>query len=119
MIITLTATELYEVRPSIPKLCPEKKSDAPLDNGTIVVYLEVGARPDLTTAVPFLTTRVCGPTDDDWLKLRYVLEYLNGTKGMCLILQADKCKNHMFLINAACQVHADCKGNTVGSFTLC
>ena len=83
-----------------------------------LLYVMKRARPDLAPAVPFLTTRVCDPTDDDWLKLRHVIEYLTATKDLCLTLEVDKSKNPVFSIDAAHQVHGDCKGHTGGSFTM-
>ena len=35
-----------------------------------LLYLEKRARPDIETAVAFLTTRVTNPTTDDWKKLK-------------------------------------------------
>ena len=75
-------------------------------------------RPDLTPAVPFLTARVCGPTDDDWLKLKHVIEYLAAPKDLCLTLEVDKSKNPVFSIDAAHQVYGNCKGHEGGSFTM-
>ena len=83
-----------------------------------LLYIMKRARPDLAPAVPFLTTRVCDPTDDDWLKLRHVIEYLTATRDLCLTLEVDKSKNPVFSIDAAHQVHGDCKGHREGSFTM-
>lgn len=40
-------------------------------------------------AVGFLTTRVSEPTEDDWVKLWRVLQYLRGTIDLVLTLGAD------------------------------
>ena len=45
----------------------------------LLLYVSKRARPDLAPAVPFLTTRVTKPTEDDWKKLRNVIEYLSQT----------------------------------------
>ena len=37
----------------------------------------------------FLTTRVSGPDQDDWNKLKQVLQYLRGTIDLVLTLEAD------------------------------
>eukprot|EP00804_Cyclotella_cryptica_P024335 CCRYP_015328-RA/>CCRYP_015328-RA protein AED:0.38 eAED:0.07 QI:0/0/0/0.66/0.5/0.33/3/0/529 len=44
-----------------------------------LLFLSTRARKDIQTAVSFLTTRVKKPDEDDWRKIRKVLEYLNGT----------------------------------------
>ena len=47
------------------------------------------ARPDIATAIAFLSTRVQAPDDDDWKKLRCVIRYLQGTILLVLTLEAD------------------------------
>ena len=41
-----------------------------------LLFLSVRARRDIQTAVSFLTTRVRKPDEDDWGKLKRVLQYL-------------------------------------------
>lgn len=41
-----------------------------------LLFLSCGARRDIQTAVAFLTTRVMKPEQDDWGKVRRVLQYL-------------------------------------------
>ena len=40
------------------------------------------ARPDIATAVSFLTTRVIEPDEDDWEKLVCMIRYLNGSPDL-------------------------------------
>ena len=40
-------------------------------------------------AVPLLVTRVKQPDEDDWGKLKRVLRYLNGARGLKLTLSSD------------------------------
>ena len=47
------------------------------------------SRPDIHTAVVFLTTRVRGPNKDDWKKLIRLMQYLRNTTDMPLTLRAD------------------------------
>ena len=77
-----------------------------------LLYILKRVKPDLAPVVLFLTARVCEPADDDWLNLRYVVEYLCATKDLCLILQVEKSTNSALSIDAAHQVHDDCKGRT-------
>ncbi len=78
------------------------------------------ARRDIQTAVPFLTTRVQEPNEDDWAKLMQVLQYLNSTRHLKLILSADAMyfAIHSWYINALHQVHEDCKGQIGCLMTL-
>ena len=48
------------------------------------LFLCKRARPDLQTAVAFLTTRVRSPDEDDWKKLKRMVQYLRATKGLFL-----------------------------------
>eukprot|EP00804_Cyclotella_cryptica_P010775 CCRYP_008726-RB/>CCRYP_008726-RB protein AED:0.29 eAED:0.29 QI:0/-1/0/1/-1/1/1/0/375 len=45
-----------------------------------LLFLCTRARKDIQTAVSFLTTRVKQPTEQDWTKLRKVLQYLHGNQ---------------------------------------
>ena len=83
-----------------------------------LLYISKRSRPDLAPSVPFLTTRVCKPSEDDWKKLRMVIEYLKQTKDLPLILKVDKTKPDAWSIDAAYVVHADCKIHTGESFTM-
>ena len=47
------------------------------------------ARRDIQTAMAFLTTKVKKPYQDDWGKLKIVLQYLNGTKHTKLKLTVE------------------------------
>ena len=88
-ILTPVTAKLFEIKPEVPKLFPDKKQNFHRIVAQLL-YIMKRARPDLAPAVPFLTTRVCDPTDDDWLKLRHVIQYLTVTKDLCLTLEVDK-----------------------------
>ena len=117
VISTPATAKLYEVRNEAPKLDPEKKAKFHRIVAQLL-YIVKRARPDLAPAVPFMTTRVSDPDDDDWRKLRHVIEYISSTKDMCLTLEADEDMNPTWSIDAAYGVHGDCKGQSGGSFTL-
>jgi hypothetical protein len=50
------------------------------------IYVTKRARPDISIAIAFLTTRVKGPAIDDRRKLRHLIEYLRATRELPLIL---------------------------------
>jgi hypothetical protein len=69
--------------------------------------------------VSFLTTRVQEPNKDNWAKLMRVLQYLNGTRHLKLILSADAIKFAIhWYIDASHQVHEDCRGQIGCLMTL-
>eukprot|EP00957_Ditylum_brightwellii_P126753 9661732-Ditylum_brightwellii.AAC.1 len=77
-----------------------------------LLFLCKHARPDIQTAVSFLTTRVKNPDKDDWKKLHRVIIYLNGTKNLVLTLGADSLNMAKWWVDGAFAVHPDMKGQT-------
>ena len=66
---------------------------------------------DIQTAVAFLTTRVKAPYEDDWGKLKRVLKYLKGTRGLKLTLSVDEMSTIKWWIDASSNTHDGCKGH--------
>jgi hypothetical protein len=56
--------------------------------GAKCLFLTKRARPNISTAVAFLTTHVKGPDKDDWRKLVQMICYLCRTTSLPLILRA-------------------------------
>ena len=77
-----------------------------------LLFLSKRVRPDILTAVSFLTTRVQKPDEDDLKKLGRVLKYLNKTKDLCLVL-APSCINEVDVyVDASYGTHPDGKSHT-------
>ena len=78
-----------------------------------LLYMAKRARPDILTAVCYLTTRVLKPNEEDRGKLLRVVKYLNGTKDLALRLScgADGVMITSY-IDASFAVHPDGKGQT-------
>ena len=83
-----------------------------------LLFLGCRARRDIQVAVAFLTTRVKKPDEDDWGKLRRILQYLKGTRSLVLRLSVDNLSYSRWFIDASHQVHLDCKGQTGAGMTL-
>ena len=81
------------------------------------LYLSKRSRPDIQTAVAFLTTRVKEPDEDDWKKLQRLLGYLKGTSHLVLTLRDDG-RGVMWWLDAAYSVHPDMRGHTGGTLSL-
>lgn len=94
-----------------------------------LLYIAKRARPDILTAIAFLSTRIKQPTVEDNKKLMRVLEYLNGTKDLCLYLSSKRnCTSgtgcepttlsiHAF-IDSSFAVHLDGKSHTGAMISL-
>lgn len=82
------------------------------------LYLVKQARPDASIAIAFLTTRVCSPDVDDWQKLEHLVEYLQSTVNMPLILGGNESGVLNWYVNASFAVHANMRGHTRGGLTM-
>jgi hypothetical protein len=65
------------------------------------------ARPDIRTAVAFLTTRVKQPDEDDWKKLQRMMRYMRETLDLPLILSADGTSVIKWWVDGSHGVHFD------------
>jgi hypothetical protein len=82
------------------------------------LYMAKRGRPDILTAVSFLTTRVNCPNVGDYKKMKRLGSYLNSTKDLKLILKAPiPFKIHCY-VDASYAVHVDGKGRTGNVVTL-
>jgi hypothetical protein len=79
---------------------------------TNIYLLSCRARPDIQTAVAFLTTRVKGPDVDDQKKLRPCIQYLRGSLDIVLTLGADDLHIVKWWVDASFAVHPDMKSHT-------
>jgi hypothetical protein len=111
---TPAANHLFEVSEDAELL---QKKDAELFHTIVakLLYLCKRARPDITTAVIFLTGRVREPTIEDEKKLIRVLQYLKGTPNIVLTLGIDDSKKVKSYIDASFGVHQK-KVSQTGTF---
>ena len=54
-----------------------------------LLYLSQRSRQDIQTTIAFLCTRVQHPDTDDYKKLAHMMKYLQGTRDITLIMEAD------------------------------
>jgi hypothetical protein len=69
-------------------------------------------------AVSFLTTSIKRPNNDDWVKLKWVLQYLCGMRHMKLNLSTDNLSTIRWWVDASHTVHEDCWGHTGAMMSL-
>ena len=106
---------LFETRDA-PKL-NESKTDNFHSVTALLLFISMRSRIDIQTAVSFLCTRVQHPDEDDWKKLRRVLQYLRGTIDLELTLGADDLKKMQSWVDVSYAVHDDCKSHTGGAIS--
>lgn len=83
-----------------------------------LLYLSKRARPDIQTAVAFLSTRVVAPNVDDYGKLKRCMRYLRATKDLPLVLEGDPAGRIRWWVDASFAVHHDMKSHTGAVMSL-
>jgi len=111
---TPVTSYLFGVRESSPHLS-EEKADNFHSVVAMLLFISRRCRLDIQTAVGFLTTRVSAPDQDDWNKLKRVLQYLRGTIDLVLTLGADDLLSMFAWVDVSYGVHSDCKSHTGGA----
>mgnify|MGYP000305707936 CR=1 FL=1 len=82
------------------------------------LFLCKRARPDLQTAVAFLCTCVTSCNEDDYKKLKQMLQFLRATKDDYLTLSAHSLHNVRWWVDASYAVHPDMKSHTGGAMSM-
>ena len=77
-----------------------------------LLFIAKRSRPDIEPTVAFLTTRVSKSDEDDWKKLKRLLEYLMHTKDEKRIISIDDLSISKWWIDASYAVHQDMKSQT-------
>jgi histone deacetylase 1/2 len=78
--------DLFDIDLESPRLS-EELSQSFASRVAKVLYLAKRVRPDILLTVNFLATRVREPTVEDWGKLTRMLQYVNGTENLGIVLE--------------------------------
>lgn len=116
--VTPAANHLFDVNGKDPVLLPEARSMFFHHNVAKLLFLCKRARPDIQTAVAFLTTRVKSPDEDDYKKLGCVMKYLRGTLDLELTLEGNSLNSIKWWADGAFAVHPNMRSHTGGVMTL-
>ena len=111
------AKHFFTTRPDAPKISPQEQEI--FHHLTMqLMYLSQRGRPNIRTAMAFLSSRVANPDQDDYMKLGKVIKYLENTIHLTLRLQADETNLLQWWVDAAYATHPDMKGHTGATFTM-
>ena len=77
-----------------------------------LLFLAIRVRPDILTAVAFLSTRVQVSNLGDMVKLDRVLKYLNSTQELGIVIEPSEGLQIVAYVDASYGVHADYKSHT-------
>jgi hypothetical protein len=114
---TPAANHLFSVNEDQTKV-DEKKAQFFHTYVAKTLFLCKRARPDLQTTVAFLCTRVKACDEDDYKKLKRMLQFLRATKDDYLTLSAKTLHNVRWWVDASYAVHPDMKSHTGGAMSL-
>jgi hypothetical protein len=111
------ASYLFDVN---PKAIPLDRSTSDFFHATVakLLYLGKRARPDLLTAIAFLSTRVSKPDVDDYGKLRRCMRYLRSTRTLPLVLEGSQLGKVSWWVDASYAVHPDMRSHTGAIMTM-
>ena len=96
------------------KKLDEKRADNFHSVTASLLFISRRCRLDIQTTIAFLCTRVGNPDEEDWNKLRRVLQYLKGTIDLVLTLGADDITKTKSWIDVSYGIHEDCRSHTGG-----
>ena len=96
------------------KLLTEKRRDLFHSLVMRLMWVSQRCRLDISTAIAFLCTRVSKATEQDWIKLKRVMEYLNDTVDDVLTLGAESLDELLNFVDVSFATHLDMKSHTGG-----
>ena len=103
---TPAAHHLFKVRDDQKKL-PETLAQFFHTFTARALFSTKRARPDIHTAVAFLTTRLLCPDDENWTSLVRLIRYLRATPTLPLILSANSTNIVKWWVDGSFGVHPD------------
>jgi hypothetical protein len=109
--------DLFEVNEESPALKGEKRETFHSVVAKLL-YVSQRGRMDVLLPVVFLCTRVSCSTEQDWAKLKRVLEFLNGSLDESLTIGADDIGKMKTWVDASYAVHRDMKSHTGGAVSF-
>ena len=114
---TPAANHLFQVNENAP-LLDDRTSKLYHHLTATILYLAKKTRPDIQTAVSFLSTRVKEPSIDDWKKLGRCIRYLSSTRDLVLTLEANNDGVIQWWVDASYAVHPNMRSHTGATMTL-
>ena len=114
---TPATVDLYVITDELP-LLPQPEQEQFHSAVMKLIFLAQRARPDILTAVSFLSRRWGKATAEDKGKLDRVLKYLNSYPDITMLLRCEDELRVYSYVDASFAVHADMKSHTGGIISL-
>lgn len=80
-----------------------------------LLYVSQRADIDMQLTIAFLCTHVSCSIEEDWAKLKRLLEYINSSIDKYRVLEANNITRILTWVDASCAVHRDMKSYTGGA----
>ena len=109
--------KLFDVDPESSKL-DKQKSELFHSLTAKLLWVAKRGRPDIETTVSFLCQRVQNPTEEDWKKLKRLLQYINQTIDDLRIIGANNLNQLYTFIDGSHAVHTNMRGHTGGTLSM-
>ena len=109
--------DLFETYDEDSKALNKEKSEIFHSITAKLLYITKRSRPDIETAVSYLTTRVSKSNERDWFKLMRVLSFLKHTIKDKRIIGATSLKDLYTWVDASYAVHPNMRGHTGGTMS--
>jgi hypothetical protein len=113
---TPAASHLFEVNEECQKISVTDRKK----NHIVAKLLFVAkrGRPDIQVPIAFLTSRFTKADEDDWKKLKRLLQYLQSTIDMPLTLSIDNMSIIKTWVDASYAIHNDMRSHTGGTIMM-
>ena len=108
---------LFKVDEKSPALSEEDKESFHTKTAQ-GLFLCKRARPDISPAIAYFTTRVRNPNEDDRRKLSRMMKFLKQTAKDKLTLRSDGSRNLHWHVDASFAVHHDFRSHTGSTLTM-
>lgn len=116
-ISTPAYRDLFETYDELAPELSEKKRDLFHRVTAKLLFITKRSRPDIETAISYLTTRVSKSNERDWLKLKRVLSFLKRTIKDPRIIGAKSLHDLFTWVDASYAVHPNMRGHTGGTMS--
>ena len=117
IVTSPAANHIFDIDPTSPKLSEEKREKLHSIVAKLL-FVSTRGRPDIHLPISFLTSRCTKADEDDWKKLKRLLQYIKCTLDLKLTLSAENMNIIKWWVDAAYAVREDCKSQTGSTMTL-
>ena len=117
-VATPAAAHLFKVNMEDPKLLSKEKKELFVHLVMQGLYLCQQGQPEIRTAISFLCSHLTCLDEDNYEKLTRLIQYLQHTLYMCLVLGKDSMDSVRWWIDASYAVHPDMRGHTGATMSM-